>query len=292
MRCGGQKRRVRRPVALVLAGLLGASVVVLPAVASSETTATVEAKDSEAFYKEHHWSPVESQVLQGNSVAFKNSSSSVEHGVEWRPGNPSTPSCSGVPGASLGQPSFAKSWSGTCTFSAPGVYTFWCTVHGSEMHGAVTVSANGTTTVATTTGSTTGATTTAGGSSPSPQSSAGGSALAGSAASAVKLAANQRGGSVRGAIEISKAGEGGRLEVDLMAKPASLASAGHSARVRVGKLTVSHLHAGKNSFSVALNSRARRALRRHGRLAITATMLITAPTGALTTVTRSVLARS
>lgn len=293
MRMSGHPRQLRRCVLLLVAGLLGAAVVVLPAVASSETSSPIEAHETSGSYGEKHrsWKPPEVAVSSGGTVAFSNTTG-VAHGVEWRNGNPATPSCSGVP------TTFKESsanWSGTCTFAQPGTYTFYCTVHGSEMTGTITVTASTTTgTTPTTTATTTASTTTAGapgGGGPSPSSPAGSSAspLAGSAASAFKLSSTQHGHAVRGSVGISTAGAGGSLEVDLLVKAASLATGGHTARVRVGKLVLSHLHAGKNAFSVPLNSRARRALRRHGHLALSARMLVSPPGGSTLTITRSVL---
>jgi len=77
--------------------------------------------------------------------------------------------------------------------------------------------------------------------------------------------------------------------VDLLAKSASLASGGHASGVRVGKLVRSHLRAGKVAFSVALNGRARAALRRHRRLALSVRIVIQPATGSAVTVTRSVV---
>jgi hypothetical protein len=93
---------------------------------------------------------------------------------------------------------------------------------------------------------------------------------------------------VHGSLAVSQAAAGGRLEVDLLAARASLASAGHT-RVRVGRLVRNSLHAGTITFSVALDRRARRALRRHGRLALTVRIVLAPVHGAALTVTRSVL---
>jgi plastocyanin len=295
MRIRGQTRGARA-LLLFLTGLLGAAAVVLPAVASSEAAGTIEAKDSEGVYKEqiHRWLPAETAASAGNSLTFKNPNTKVNHGVEWRPGNPSTPSCSSVPGASVGQASFGTAWSGTCTFTQPGKYEYWCTVHGSSMSGTITVNASGTPTTTTTTAGTQ-TTTSGGGSSTTPSGAsaphaglgASGSPLAGSISRTVKLLSSQHGRSVRGSVAISQAGEGGSLEVDLFAKSASLASGAHASGVRVGKLVLSHLRAGKVAFSVPLNSRARAALRRHRRLALSARIVIQPMTGSAVTVTRS-----
>jgi plastocyanin len=297
MRIRGQLRRSRRHFLLLLAALLGAAVVILPAVASSETSPTIEAYNVGPYY---HWNPAAATINGGAAVTFTNPSSEVKHGVEWRPGNPTTPSCSaGVPVGTNSGASGTK-WTGTCTFTTPGTYTFYCTVHGSEMTGSITVNANGTTTTTTTSTGTGTQTTTAGGgystttATPTGSSSQGGSGspLAGSAAQAVKLASNQHGKSVRGSVAISPAGTGGRLEVDLLARTASLASAGQASQVRVGRVVRSSLQAGKVSFSVPLNARARRALRRHGRLALSVKVLVTRLGGSAVTTTRRVVVHS
>jgi hypothetical protein len=188
-------------------------------------------------------------------------------------------------------------WHGSCTFTTPGTYTFWCTVHQEKMTGTITVTAAGTTT-ATTTPTTTGSTTPSGGSGsgggpggspPSPATSE--SPLVGSASSAVKIGSSQRGSTVRGSVDIAPAGEGGSLEVDALVKSAALASNGHGDRVRVGKVVLSHLRAGKTTFSVRLGSRARSALRRHRRLALIVRMIVSPLSGSPLTITRSVLVR-
>ena len=60
----------------------------------------------------------------------------------------------------------------------------------------------------------------------------------------MKLPASQHGRSVRGSVKVSQAGAGGRLEVDLLAKGASLADAGHGAKLPVGRLVHAALTAG------------------------------------------------
>ena len=116
------------------------------------------------------------------------------------------------------------------------------------------------------------------------------SLLAGSASNAVKLASSQHGQAVRGSVDVSQAGGGGRLEVDLFAKKASLASAG-GAKVAAGRLVLSSVHAGKVSFSVPLNGRARAALHRHHRLALTVRITLRGPGASPVTVVRSLVLR-
>ena len=278
---------------LGLAGLLGAAVVVLPSVASSETTPTIEAVTG--VYGENRWKPPTATVNAGGEVTFTSPSTEVSHGVEWRPGNPSTPTCTaGVPvGSTLA--ASGKHWTGTCKFSQPGKYTFWCTVHGSEMSGTITVNAKSETIPNPPPTGTSPAPVGGGGGgqpgSTTPQyGSAPASLLAGSASNAVKLASSQHGQAVRGSVDVSQAGGGGRLEVDLFAKKASLASAG-GAKVAAGRLVLSSVHAGKVSFSVPLNGRARAALHRHHRLALTVRITLRGPGASPVTVVRSLVLR-
>jgi plastocyanin len=253
---------------------------VLPAIASSETSPSVEAvNEGGGIYGErHHWAPSQVTTMAGGVVTFSNPGT-VPHGVEWV-GGPEKPACgSGVPVGTTETAPGSK-WSGTCTFAQAGTYTFYCTVHHAEMTGTITVSPNGTTTTTTTTPTTTTTTTTT----PEPP---GGSPLTGSPS----LPASQRGGIVKGSLVVSKAGAGDRLEIDAFAKSASLAKAKHSTRVRVGRLVRSSVSAGRVSFVVTLNARARNALKRHHRLALTVTITLTPFYGEPTRLTRSVVER-
>jgi hypothetical protein len=96
---------------------------------------------------------------------------------------------------------------------------------------------------------------------------------------------------VHGSLDVSSAGAGGRLEVQLLAARASLASAAHSSRVRVGRLVRTPLSAGSDPFTVSLDAEARRALRARGHLALTVKVLLTSAGGSTATITRSVILR-
>jgi plastocyanin len=112
-----------------------------------------------------------------------------------------------------------------------------------------------------------------------------GSPLAGGPA----LRANQRGSSVRGSLDVSQAGAGGRLEVDLLAAGASLARATHAKRVIVGRLVRASVPAGRVRFAVALSAPGRRALRRRRRLALTVKITLTPTAAAAAVVRRTVM---
>jgi plastocyanin len=279
----------RRRLAL-LALLLGFATVTLPAIAGSETTPTVNAVNAGAY--SHYWSPSKATVAVGGQVTFSNSTE-VAHGVEWL--GTVKPVCEEgegkVPVGSTPSAS-AANWSGNCTFSQPGTYNFYCTVHGAEMRGSITVTSAGTTTTTTTPTTTTTATPTSpttptGATTPAGSSPTLAQLLAGSVARAVRVAHRQH-GAVRGSVALSTAAAGGRLEVDLLARRASLASAS-GGKVRVGRLVRRGLHAGTVRFAVTLDRRARGALRRHGRLALTVRVVLTPARGASRSVTRAII---
>lgn len=282
---------LRRPAFLLVCALLGASVAILPAVAGSETAPTIEA-GSGTYYSEFAWHPSQRTVATGMSVTFSNPSE-TKHGLEWRSG-PVKPSCAGTVPVGTTEAASATKWSGDCTFSQPGTYVFWCTVHHSAMSGTVTVSSTGTTTTTTTAtqpgGTTTttntppGTTTTPAGPAPTPTLSGAGNATI------ITLARSQRGGSVRGSLEVPSAVAGGRLEVDLLARRASLAGAGRgSSQVRVGRLIRSSLRAGRLSFSVPLQARARSVLARRRRLPLTVKLVLTPAQGLPSSTSRNVV---
>ena len=270
-----------------MAVVLGAGLAFLPAAASSETTPTVNATE-EAGYTEtsFHWTPSQVEVASGGMVRFANGSMTVPHGIVWS-GGPDTPVCeASVP---VGATSSGTNWSGACTFAQSGTYTFYCSVHGPKMSGTVVVSPTGTTTTSTATIAPPGTTTTTSTTSPTAPPASGSSPLAGTASHALELAKSQRGGSVKGLIDISQAGAGERLEIDVFAKTASLAKSKHDGRVRVGRFVRNSVPSGMVSFSVKLDSKARRALKRRHRLVLTIKVTLTPSYGEAVTIIRSVV---
>lgn len=237
------------------------------------------------------WSPAQVTVASGGTVSFQNSSGSVPHGVVWETGNPETPACSGVP-IDEGQ----TNWKGSCTFAKAGVYRYYCSVHGMAMSGTIEVSAPGTSPTPTpTTPTTPGGTTTTPPPAPTGEAPPGAgtaSPLAGSPSKAIRLAGAQHGESVRGSIQLSPAGAGARLEVDLLASSAALDRAGRSVQVRVGRLVRSALGTGSISFAAPLSRKGQAALRRRGRLTLTARITLMPTRGAAVSVTRIVVMHS
>jgi plastocyanin len=245
--------------------LLAASVLALQFVpGSSADGPTIESAEREG--PSYFWRPSTASVSLGGTVNFKSSSTIIPHGLKWT-GGPMEPTCTGVP--IEGE---KTNWSGSCTFAQAGAYSFVCSVHPTEMKGTITVSS----------------TETPPGGTPPPPPGSTESPLQGSASQALKLAKSQRGESVRGSVNLSPASAGGKLEVLLLAKRASL-SAGGSATRRVGRIVRSPLRAGWVAFTVALKSPARRALRSRKKLPLTAQVIVRPPGRAALTLKRGVV---
>ncbi len=245
---------MRRPTLLlfVLAALVGATVAVLPALAATPSEAKLEVNENCVEADWPCWaapgsgSPASKvTIAAGGEVMFTDHASTAA-AVVWMG---SAPACTGVPASAM------AGWEGKCKFEQPGTYRFesstlWPEYTKYEI--VVEGVATGTTPTTTTTTTTPTTTTTTAPTTPSEPSH--GSPLAGGSR-ALQLAGSQRGSTVRGSIEVSQAGSGGRLEVALFAAGASLAKAGHPAQVRVGRLVRSSLQAGRVSFSVSLGAK-------------------------------------
>jgi len=307
---GGFTVRLHMRLLLPLFALLGAAVVVLPALAASsavklEINENCVKNDWPCWTSSSGSNPPPASVTaiaEGGVVTFVDSTSVAAKLVF----SGAAPACSaGVP---VGATPAKAGWEGTCKFEAAGHYKFESatlfdggpgenyTEYEVVVEAAATGSTptgTGTTTTGTTTGSS-GSSTTSSGSSTQSGGSPGantplGSLLAGGESSALKLATAQHGQAVHGAVDVSQAAAGGSLEVELLARSASIASAGHSSRVRVGRLVRSSLRAGTVTFTVALDAAARHALRLHGHLALSVKIVLTAAHGAPLTITRSVV---
>jgi plastocyanin len=273
---------------LPLAVVLGAAVAVLPALAAS-SAAKLEVNDNCVQLNWPCWAtPGSNQpaftttVASGGTVTFVDRAK--EANIAW---TGTAPTCE--PSVPVAPAAPKTNWEGTCTFATPGTYKFESstlfkekTVYSNIDYTKYEIVVEGSATTTGTTGTTTTTTTTTPPASPE-------SPLAGSQAQAVKVAKSQHGGSVKGLIDLSQAAAGDRLQVDLLAQSASLAKAKHSTRVRVGRYVRSSLSAGKLSFSVKLNAKAQRAVKRHHRLALTVEIVLAPASGKALTVTRSVI---
>lgn len=111
-----------------------------PSVASSATTATVEAI-SPGIYAPY-WHPEEVAVTTATgTVTFLNSSPNVPHGIVWKSA-PAAPVCE--EGANqVPVNTWKTNWKGSCAFPSEGVYRYYCAYHGEAMSGAVYVNAKG-----------------------------------------------------------------------------------------------------------------------------------------------------
>jgi hypothetical protein len=282
--------RPRTLLLIALAALVGATVAVLPALAAAPSETKLEVNENCVEPDWPCWATPGSgaspepalkvTIAAGGEVKFVDNASTAAT-VSWAG---SAPVCSGVPASAM------TGWEGSCKFEQPGVYKFESPTLFNEGGSLdytkyeVVVEGAATGTVPTTTTTTPPTTTTT----PNEPSHGSGSPLDGGS-KALKLAGSQHGSTVHGAIKVSQAGSGGRLEVGLFATNASLAKVGRHAQVRVGRLVRSSLKAGSVSFSVPLTSKGKAALRRHRRLALTVKVTVTPVHGAAATVTRVVV---
>jgi hypothetical protein len=279
--------RPRTLVLLALAALAGATVAVLPALAAAPSEVKLEVNENCVEPDWPCWTvpgpkpePASKiTIATGGEVMFTDHASTPA-AVVWVG---TAPVCTGVPTSAM------SGWEGKCKFEAPGTYKFESSTMFKEdgldyTKYEVVVEGAATGTTPTTTTPTTTTTSTAPGE-PShgspPQEALG----------VLKLAASQRGSTVHGQVEVSAAGSGGRLEVDLLASGASLAKAGHSKQVRVGRL-VRSLQTGSVSFSVPLSAKAKASLNRHRRLVLTVKITLTPTHGQALKLTRAVVLRS
>jgi hypothetical protein len=120
---------------------------------------------------------------------------------------------------------------------------------------------------------------------PTPDPRAGSSAEP--AASRPRIARSQRGQAVKGSVTVARAGS--RVRVELLAKASALGRKG-SKRVKVGSSTRS-ANAGTVTFTVKLNSAAKKAVRTKRKLALTVRITVTPPSGDPFTATSTVTVR-
>jgi hypothetical protein len=280
--------RPRTLLLFALAALLGAAVAVLPALAASPSEAKLEVNENCVEPAWPCWAtPGSSQpaskvaIASGGSLTFADGKTAAN--IAW---TGTAPTCEAAVPVAPASPK--TGWEGKCTFTTPGIYMFESSTlfnDGVDNYTKYEVVVEGSATVPSTAtageGGSTPATTT---SSPAPTGeSPTGSPLSG----APRISSSQRGSTVKGSLEVSRAGAGDRLEVDLSASTASLAKAGRATQV-VGRSLSASVSAGQLSFSVKLDAKARRALKHHHHLALKAKITLTPLYGVATSVTRSV----
>jgi plastocyanin len=277
---------------LPVAAVLGAAVAIVPApaLAAAPSEAKLEVNEN---CVENNWpcwaTPGSGQpaakvtIASGGSVTFADDKTAAN--IAW---TGTAPACE--PSVPVAPAASKTGWEGKCTFATPGTYKFesstlWFeyTKYEVVVEGSTAAPSPGPTGES----GSKGASTPGGGtSSPTP---AGGEAPSGSPLSgAPTISSSQHGATVKGSLQISKAGAGDRLVVELVATTASLASAGRSTQV-VGRSISASVNAGQQSFSVKLDAKAKRTLKRRHRLALKLRITLTPQHGAAVTVTRGVV---
>ncbi len=286
--------RPRTLLLFALAALMGTAVAVLPALAAAPSETKLEVNENCVESAWPCWTTEGSasrpQYTRSVPIASGGSVTFIDHGKEaniaW---TGTAPTCQSTVPVSPTPPK--TGWEGTCKFEQPGTYKFESStlfndgVDNYTQYEIVVESATTGTTPTTTTTTTTPTSTMP---PPSEPSHSSGSPLEGGSR-ALKLAGSQHGSTVHGSINVSQAGFGGRLEVGLFAASASLAKAGRSVQVRIGRLVRSSLKAGNVPFSVSLTAKGKASLRRHRRLALTVKITLTPLHGAAVTITRGVV---
>ena len=274
----------RRRLAYVAAAALAALLLAAPAQSQAPTLVSIVAVDN-AFRTDTGGAP-NVTVVAGGHVNFSYFMGNSEHNVVFTDRLPEVCGISfGPPGTSVALPSVPSraTWEGGCEFETPGTYPFVCGMH-SSMTGSVTVVAAG--------AAPPPGTAPPPGAAPSDELTQGPPpALAGGpAASGLKVAAQQRGFSVRGSVLVARAGSGVLARAFVRRRAVY---GGRSARqVQVGRQQRSGVADGRVKFAAALNPAARQALRRNGRLSVSLRLTVTPPEGNAYTATRTVVLRS
>lgn len=214
----------------------------------------------------------------GGVVSFSYPTGFSTHNVDF--GTTAPTSCAQTtPVVATGQPMPASpsgsGWAGSCTFNDTGTYTFFCDLH-TGMRGTVLV-----------------------GNVPDPPpstggggSNGGGSQTGGGSASdplgGLKLAKSQRGTKVSGSI--ADVVRGSDVAIEITAKPSALKTSS-TKPVRVARLLKSDLAAGTYSFAIKLSSKAKKAIKQKGKLAVSVVVKLTPPGASAATATKTVTIR-
>jgi plastocyanin len=198
-------------VLFALAALIGAAVTVLPALAAAPSEAKLEVNENCEVSNWSCWTtegsasiakPTKSvTIASGGTVTFIDHASTAA-AVAWMG---SAPACTGVPTSAM------AGWEGKCKFEQPGTYKFESSTLWPE-YTKYEVVVEGASTGTTPTTTTPTMTTTTPTPIPSEPSHGSGTPLE-RGSKALKLTGSQRGSAVRGSLEVSQAGSGGRLEV-------------------------------------------------------------------------------
>jgi plastocyanin len=209
------------------------------------------------------------KIAAGGTVSFSYPSGTLEHNAAFQGAKPRA--CSMTAGSSNGPvpplPSEAKGpgWAGRCTFDA-GIYQAYCTVH-NGMTAKIEVVGTGT---------------------PPPTTQPGGTPP-GPAGSSIGLKRAQRGNVIRGSLQVARASS--RLDVRALVRRSLLSDTKRSGRVRVARQLRPSVGGRRVAFTLRLNAKARRALKREGRLAVRLEIRVNPLAGASYVTHRSVTQR-
>jgi plastocyanin len=251
--------------------------VVVPALAYGDdppATANVVAQDYGAA--DGRWDNPNPTIAVGGTVNFSDPGSQLTHNVVFTEKQPA--SCTQTGGANTGAPPplptiAQRTWAGNCRFASAGDYPFVCSVH-ANMTGTVHVAAAATPTPTAT--ATPVPTTSPGpGGGGNPPGSGGTNPPA--AKPKLTLAKSQKGARVRGSVTV--AAKGSKLVITVWAPKGALSGGKSKKPVQIGRKTRTNAPAGKVSFAIATNAKAKSALRRHRRLSVTVSVALTPPGG-------------
>jgi plastocyanin len=279
----------------VVAGI-GALLVGGAAQSQTPTTATIVALSTENTFKTSSGAAASATIQAGGKVEFSYPAASVtrRHNVVFT-GATAPSLCTQTEGPSSGSvpplPSVATApgWAGNCVFDTVGPYPFVCSIH-PNMTGLITVVAADVAPPP-----------------PPPPAPPGPEQpppdtgmppappppppyLRIPAASALRLAAVQRGFAIRGSIKVTSAGS--RLLARAFVRRKALYGGARTLEVEIGRQVRRSVGPGRVAFAVALNAAARKALRRNRRLAISLRLTVTPSAGEAYTAKRPVLLRT
>jgi plastocyanin len=273
--------------------VVGIGALLIGGAAQSQTpTASIVASATENTFKTSSGGAPNVTIAAGGTVEFSYPPAGVtrRHNVAFTALSPTL--CTQTEGPSSGPvpplPNQATlpGWAGNCVFQTAGAYPFVCAIH-PNMTGSVTVTAAETPPPP--------------GPPPPPSAEPPGPVMTpppppppppartGPAASELRLAAVQRGFTIRGSIKVRSAGS--RLLARAFARRKALIKGASTRQVQIGRQLRRPVGGRRVAFAVRLDAKARRTLRRNGRLAISLRLSVTPSTGKAYTATRRVLLR-
>jgi plastocyanin len=276
-------------VAVLGAGALAGGLAAGGALGAAPTTATVDAVDY-AFVVQGGGGTT-STIALGGTVDFRYPSGGDEHNVRFTRDGVSCTQTDGVGGATnskvVPETPEEQGWAGRCTFSQAGSYSFICDVPEHDMTGSIVVvdERPATTDTGTGTGTTGTQTTPPAGPGPgtTPTTPTATTPVVPKAppsrvppAPVITGARAQKGTALRGTI--AKGGDRSKVAVDVRATRGSVKAPGRrTALVSVGKTAAKTSAAGRLSFAIKLDARARAALKQRRKLTLDVRVTITLP---------------